>query len=522
MKYIIRKIKEFVLLKKILIGVASLFLIIGGYFLFFGGTTEKKEIKPAGQVQRIVKAVRGDLDLSVSSDGVVQPINKVEIRSKAGGKIVQLNFIEGRYVQEGDLLILVDQTITKNNLEQAKADLETAKAVLVQAQNNNKRTLELYEKNLVSQQEVDQSNTELVRAQAQLVKAKAALSNAEDQMNDTRIVAPVSGIILSKNVELGQIISSAMSNVGGGTLLASVADMEHIYIYAKVDEVDIGRVKMGQKAKVIADAFPDDEFEGRVERIAPQGVTQQNVTTFDVIILVKNEGLKLKAGMSTSVEIEVYHKVNVLLLPNEGLKDPKSEQGKILMEAANLKLPEEPKDKSSKTNVKIDSNNPFNNETDPQKLRERFQNMTQEERDKYRQQMRERFEKMSPEEREKAREGRRQMFQQGGTQGGGTFMLFGGASTSSRQAGKRVSQISNESEERWRIVVVKDSNVFRPKLVKAGASNFDNTEIIEGLKEGDEVQITTISRAKIASDQFTERLRSTSVLGGGSTRGIGR
>jgi HlyD family secretion protein len=247
--------REYERMKKYIVSGAIVILAgLAGYFLFFNGKS-KQDAQPAGQVQRVVKVTRGDLNLNVSSDGVVQPINKVELRSKAGGKIVQLNFIEGQLVKQGDLLILVDQTITKNNLDQANADLETAQASLLQAQNTDNRTQELFSKGLVSQQEVDQSKTDLVRAQAQLVKAKAALSNAEDQMNDTRIGAPVSGIVLSKSVELGQLISSATSNVGGGTLLATVADMNDVYVYAKVDEVDIGKVKAGQKVSIIADAY---------------------------------------------------------------------------------------------------------------------------------------------------------------------------------------------------------------------------------------------------------------------------
>ncbi len=500
------------MMKKYVVAAGSVLMIaIGSYLLFFSGK-QKQESQPVGQVQRIVKVTRGDLNLNVSANGVVQPINKVEIRSKAGGKIVQLSFIEGQYVNQGNLLILVDQTTTKNNLDQSKADLETAQANLVQAQNSNRRTQELYSKGLVSQQEVDQSTTDLVRAQAQLVKAKASLSTSEDQMNDTRILAPVSGMILSKNVELGQIISSATSNVGGGTLLATIADMNEVYVYAKVDEVDIGKVRVGQKANVIADAYPEDTFEGKVERIAPQGITQQSVTTFDVIILVKNEGLKLKSGMSTSVDIQVFNRINVLLLPNEALKDPKSEQGRVLMAEANLTLPKEA------LAVPVKQVKGVKEDSDQQRRRDRFKNMSEEERDKFRQQMRERFEKMSPEEREKARGEMRPRMQ--GTEQGESVGMMGSEGGSPMSKVRRQAQVSNENETRWRIAVVKEGSDFKAKIVKTGASNFDNTEIVEGLKEGDEIQVTSISRAKIASQQLTDRIKNSSPLGGaGAGRG---
>jgi HlyD family secretion protein len=325
------------------------------------------------------------------------------------------------------------------------------------------------------------------------VKVKASLSSAEDQMNDTRIGAPVSGIVLSKNVELGQLISSATSNVGGGTLLATVADMNDVYVYAKVDEVDIGKIKVGQKASVVADAYPEDSFDGQVERIAPQGLTQQNVTTFDVIIRMRNEGLKLKAGMSTSVDIQVFNRINILLLPNEALKDPKSEQGKALMTEANLTLPKE----VSVTQVK--PGNSSKEESDRKKRRELL-------------------DKMSPEEREKARSEWRQKMQQSGEQGGGNAGNGGGAQVAKP---RRAAQVNNENEVRWRVVIVKGGDGYKPRLVKTGASNFDNTEVLDGLKEGDEIQITSISRAKIASERMTERIKSSTPLGGMGTGGGG-
>ncbi len=491
--------KKRIILILVIVGILGL----GGWILLGGSSGRTEVAGPSGQVQRVVTVEKGDLNLLVSANGVVQPINKVEIRSKAGGQIVEMNFIEGQYVEKGDLLLLVDQTIAKNDLEQSRADLQVAEANLTQSENSNNRTKELFLKQLVSQQEVDQSNTELVRAQAQLVKAKASLSNAEDKMRDTRIIAPASGLVLSKNVELGQIISSATSNVGGGTLLATVANMDEVYVYTKVDEVDIGRVRVGQKAVVIADAFPDDRFEGRVIRIAPQGVTQQNVTSFDVIVQVRNENAKLKAGMSTSVDIEVFNRHGVLLAPNEALKDPNSDQGKALMAEGNLTIPKEPAKEAGKEKTADQSGN------DRQSFRERMQKMSPEEREKYRAQMAQRFQNMSPEEREQMRQ------RMGSGQGGGGQMqLFAGPGAESSTRPRRQAQVSNENDVRWRVTVVRDSGAFKPRLVKAGPSNFDKTEILEGLNEGDELQVTTISRAKLAAEQMNERMRSMSGIGG--------
>ncbi|MBI4429986.1 MAG: efflux RND transporter periplasmic adaptor subunit [Ignavibacteriales bacterium] len=519
--------------------LAVIVIVVGGVGYYFLGSSGAKQQSTAGQVQRVVTVGRGDLNLIVSANGVVQPINKVEIRSKASGQIVELTFEEGQYVGKGSLLIGIDQTQTKNDFDQAKADLALAEAAISQAENNNKRARELFNKKLISEQERDQSGVDYVRAQSQLVKAKAVLSSAEDRLRDTRILAPISGVILSRSVELGQIIASAVSNVGGGTLLATIADMDMVHVETNVDEVDIGKVKVGQSAKIIADAYPEDTFRGEVIRISPLGKTLQNVTTFNVIILVRNLGGKLKAGMSTSVDIEVFNRKNVVLVPNEALKDPRSEQGRVMLASANLSVPEEKPVAGSDKQKKDDGKRAATTEQfDPAKFRERMQSASPEERQKLFAEMKERFEKMSPEERERARSqmggrfqrGGGQAGQSGGSQGqqGGTMFrmdgssgMMGGGSDGAGGRVRRQSQVSNEDEVRWRIVAVKEGVEFKPRLVKVGPNNFDNSEVLEGLKEGEEIQITTVSRAKLASEQFNERMRNMSGmsgLGGGGTR----
>jgi HlyD family secretion protein len=512
----------------IYIGLAVVVLAVLAY-VFLGGS-KKVEQAQGGQVQRIVKVGRGDLNLTVSANGVVQPINKVEIRSKAGGQILALNFEEGSYVQKGDLLVIVDTTQTKNDYEQAKADLASATQALTQAENNNRRSKELYEKKLISDQEFDQSKVDIVRAQTSLVRAKAALSTQEDRLRDTRVLAPITGVILSRSVDLGQIISSAVSNVGGGTVLATVADMEEVYVITNVDEVDIGKVVVGQRAKVVADAYPDDSFYGEVVRIAPLGKTSQNVTTFNVIIVVKNLGGKLKAGMSASVDIEIFRRQNVLLVPNEALKDPKSEQGIALM--ASIKVDSSNKQASEPAKTVTQTAGKEEKEMTLEEIRAKMQTATGEERDKLRAKMREKFQKMTPEERQKmfAQMGRGENRQGGGGFGGGGMMMgggggvfvMGGAGMGDGQRQRRQSQVSNVNEVKERIAMVREGDKFVPKLVKVGPSNFDNAEVLEGLKEGDEIEITTISRAKLAAEQMADRMRSSSGLSGMSGGGGGR
>jgi HlyD family secretion protein len=496
----------------------GVFVVAGGavgYYLL--GDNEKIEAASASQVTRIVRIEKGDLNLTVSANGVVQPINRVEIKSKASGQIEQLNFEEGQYVTKGSLLIALDQRTARNDFEQAKADLALAEANAKQQENNYKRALELFEKGLISEQERDQVNVDHVRAKSQLLKAQAALATAEERLTDTRIVAPTSGIVLTRNVELGQIISSGVSNVGGGTLLATIADMAQVYVDANVDEVDIGKVQEGLRARVVADAFPDDVFRGEVIRISPLGKSQQNVTTFSVIILVRNINNKLKAGMSCSVDIEIFRRQQVVLVPNEALKDPNSEQGRAMLASFKKEGEEEAVigtsgvDTVSAQATQAQNDQPF----DFRSMREQTRNMSPEERRTF---FQEQMAKLTPEQRERFMQMRQRMMDQEG-QGGG-MMFFGGGLDAGSFRPRRSAQIGSVSEVRRRVVMVKEGNEFVPRIIRVGASNFDYSEVIDGLKEGEEVQITTLSRAKMAAEQFTERMRNMNSMGGlgGSAR----
>jgi len=275
-----------------------------------------------------------------------------------------------------------------------------------------------------------------------------------------------------------------------------------------------------------------------VLRIAPLGKTSQNVTTFNVVVLVKNLGGKLKAGMSASVDIEIFRRQNVLLVPNEALKDPKSEQGMALMASIKVDSTKKQPAADGKAVTQVDPKQ--EKEMTIEEIRAKMESATGDEREKLRGQMREKFQKMSLEERQKmfSQFGRGRQGGTGGQGGGGGFggggMMMGGGGGvfimggqgmgDQGQRQRRQSQVSNVNEVKERVVVVKDGDQFVPRLVKVGPSNFDYAEIMEGLNAGDEIQVTTISRAKVAAEQMNERMRSNSGLsgmsgGGGAGRG---
>jgi HlyD family secretion protein len=265
---------------------------------------------------------RGTFTSVVSADGTVTPIYRVEIKSKASGRVEELPIEAGDYVSRGALICRLDQTDVKADMDQAQADLEIAQAEIVQAQNTYDRRVQLFDKHLISQEEFDQVTLQLAQAKGKLVGAQTALDRARTRMNETIVTSPIDGVILQKYVEIGQIIASGISNVGGGTKIADIADMGRVYIEAGIDEIDVGKVQVDQAAVVVADAYPSLTFSGKIVRISPEARVVQNVTLFDIIIEVENTDGKLKSGMNVNAEVTVAKDDNALLVPMLALSEP--------------------------------------------------------------------------------------------------------------------------------------------------------------------------------------------------------
>jgi len=263
---------------------------------------------------------RGTFHVEVSASGIVKPINRVEIKSKASGEIEDLPIEEGDEIRRGDLIVRLDQTNVKAELEQAKADLEISQAELTQAQNNYDRRKQLFEKGMISDEEMDNVALQLAQAKGGIVRARTSLDQAQERFDETIVRSPINGVILQKYVEEGQIIASGISNVSGGTTIADIADMSNIYIEAGIDEIDVGKIRVGQPASVLAEAYPEQKFEGKIVRIAPEARVEQNVTLFDVVIEVENKDGILKSGMNADVKITIVEEEDVLLAPTMALR----------------------------------------------------------------------------------------------------------------------------------------------------------------------------------------------------------
>jgi HlyD family secretion protein len=321
--------------------VAVLAVLVGGGYATWAYATDGSD--PAGAL-RTISVRRGELLEVASASGTIEPHVQVEVKSRASGEIVEVLVEEGDVVEEGQVLFRLDRADAQRAIEEARVAERRIRAEIVEARASlaiseadanqarvqadvSRRGREL---GLVTEEadraaqhgaEIALANVTLRRAQitaaqAQLDTARLSVEDAELRFTETEVHAPVAGTILSVDVEVGSIVASAVTNVSGGTALATLADLTDLRVIGQIDEAQIGRVEVAQKVIVRVDAYPDREFEGRVERVSPLGRAETNVVTFDVEIVVTDEHRDLlRSGMSADLEIETRRYDDALLVP---------------------------------------------------------------------------------------------------------------------------------------------------------------------------------------------------------------
>jgi len=288
------------------------------FALALAACNEAEEERPF----QVVAAQRQTLAISAEAAGVLEPVTTVDVKSKASGEIIRVPVETGDRVEAGQLLVQVERTEAQQSLAQAQADLDVARARLKIAESQLARSQRMVESNVITEQEYEQAELEHANAKAQLVRAEAALEFARERMNETTIRAPIAGTIIEKAVEAGQVISSATREVGGGTLLMRMANLDEVQVRTLVDETDIGRVEPGLPAEINVEAYRDRTFRGRVLKIEPQATVQQNVTMFPVIIRIDNRERLLKPGMSAEVTIQVARSEDAITVPTQAVHPP--------------------------------------------------------------------------------------------------------------------------------------------------------------------------------------------------------
>src|SRR2546428_3952953 len=226
----------------------------------------------------------------------------------------------GDEVRPGQLLAKIDPRIPQANLEQAQAALEVADAQLANAKAQLARSDTLFKAQAITETDYESAKLAYAQANAQVVNARTNLQTAKDAMDDTQVRAPLKGTIIQKNVELGTVISSPTKDVGGGTVLLRMANLDTVQVSALVDETDVGKVQPGIPVTITVDAFPNRPFDGQVLKIEPQAQVNQNVTMFPALVNILNPGHLLKPGMNTEVEIHIGQRQGVLAIPNAALR----------------------------------------------------------------------------------------------------------------------------------------------------------------------------------------------------------
>ena len=361
----------------LIIGLAIIALTAVSYTRLQGSqdlSTRESETSGA-----IALASFGDMRQVVETTGSIEANLEVEVKSKASGQITSLPVDLSDRVKKGDLLVELDPIDEERSVMTARVSLDAAKARLAQARltyqmaqhsmtteerraradlvsasakaveskSKFERSKELLLSKVVSQEEFESSRTESAQSQATLEDAKArvsdltaqkmnlsakeqdieiaktqvataeiALAMAERRLSETKILAPIDGVVTSRDAQLGQIVSSGISNVGGGSALVTLADLSRSFVVANVDESDIGKIRVGQLAEITADAFPKKKFSGRVVRVASKGQLTSNVVTFVVKIEVEGEGVALlKPEMTSNVTIITAQRRNILRIP---------------------------------------------------------------------------------------------------------------------------------------------------------------------------------------------------------------
>ena len=285
-------------------------LAAGGSYYFFG----RKEAAPTYQTAPVV---RGDLTQAVTATGTLNPVLNVQVGSQISGNIQKLFADFNSPVKEGEIIAQLDPAIYQAVVHQAEGDLANARAALELAQVNEKRQRDLAEKKITPQSDMDAAVGALHQAESTLKMKQAQLERAKVDLDHCTIYAPIDGVVISRNVDVGQTVAASLQ----APIIFTIAnDLRKMQIDANVAEADVGNIAVGQSVDFSVDAFPYRTFHGEVAQVRYAPIVVQNVVTYDTVISVTNEELKLKPGMTANVSVIISQRQEALKLPNAALR----------------------------------------------------------------------------------------------------------------------------------------------------------------------------------------------------------
>jgi HlyD family secretion protein len=341
--------------KRLYIAIVLSVIVVGAVAGFVGLKGASADIDPS----KVAVAETGTMVKSVVATGKIEPTTKVEIKSRANGIIEKLPVDVDSDVKAGDILAELDKEQLQAVLRSAEANLLAARAAFdaaeanlkkdvvmaegpdVQfAQRNFERAQQLFTQKLIPQSQLDDAHSavdvaanhqraaqsqlsvdqaNVSQAKAQVAQAKASADQAAESLAYSTIRAPIRATVLSRDVEIGSPVSSILNLGANATLVMTLGDIQKVFVRGKVDEADIGRVRLGQPARIRVETFKDRAFNGRVTQISPLGVEKDNVTTFEVKVSIDNPGQELKANMTANAEIVLEEHANALLIPEAAI-----------------------------------------------------------------------------------------------------------------------------------------------------------------------------------------------------------
>jgi HlyD family secretion protein len=268
------------------------------------------------------EVVRRNLQITAEATGTLEPIRTVEVKSKASGEVQRVLVDTGDRVEPGTLLVTIDARDVQNDYDQAQADFEVAQERMRISESQLQRSEELLGAGVITAQEHEGRNLDFANSRASYVRAQTSLELSRLRLEDVTIRSPLTGTVLSKTVEEGAVIQSAAGSVSGGTTLLTIANLDVVQVRTLIDQTDVGRIEAGMPVNVRVEALPDRIFEGKVEKIEPQATVQQNVVMFPVVVHLQNPDYVLKPGMSAEVTVIVAERPESLTLPNNAIVTP--------------------------------------------------------------------------------------------------------------------------------------------------------------------------------------------------------
>lgn len=440
--------------------------------------------KDADKVEIPLESVaRRTIALSVDATGTVEPIDLVQVKSKASGQILRMPVEVGSVVRPGQLLAQIDKVDVQNAFDQAQAALVAAETRARVSAAQKQRADDLLASGVITAQDHETAELDHANAASALVQARTNLSTARQRLEDATVRAPIAGTILSQPVAVGQVISSATSSVSGGTTLLTMADLSRIRMRVMVSETDIGNVKPNQPATVTVEAYPNHPFRGEVEKIEPQAVVQQSVTMFPVLVSLTNENGLLLPGMNGEVKMQVARETDVLAVSVDALRG--------LRDAAAVAVVLGLDPDSVRTRVRGQMAVPAVARGDS----------SQDTRPAMR----------GPGAGAGARRDGAagggpgaQRFGRGGSgAGGGQARGFGGGSGAGNG-----SSPGGAGAGQPQVAFVKTASGYEPRLIHVGVSDYEYTQVLSGLKEGEQVAMLSVAEIQAQRSALTERIRS--------------